>query len=803
VVASTRGAIILIPEPRRKWIIARASAEDMKLIDEWIKKLDKAEPVESEYEVVQLRYANASEVERSIEEGFRDLPGTEFLPSIVVEPLEDSKQVVVFGRKDLREMVKKIIAEMDIPPGQFETRYFKLKYADPDQIKTNIDELYQEGTYGSSRSSFSSFYSPFSSYGRRSSTTSSEMVKVLSYASLKQITVIASPENMPKIAEQIAEWDRPLDVNEVKPRIIELRNSDPVQLADLLNTLFSQSTGSSGRISIVDIMFGGSSMSQQRQKIVGPLYGQLTFEDVPGTKKIIVISKIPEAYDVIEQLVLDLDKEEMAQVPKVVPLKYADPEDLSERLNALFNEMGTTAAIRRSQQGLSAYSMEATNQSASTSGGSSGGGSSTGGTNTAEYRPPWTTGRTSTTEEPISNIIGKVRFVPDIHTKSLLVLAPPQFMANIEQVIHELDVPGKQVMIRAIVVEVDHSKVTSLGVELATNPTAFGTLEENSVLALGSLTNLGRFGSTKAIPASPIAAGQESSASVLGVSADIYGLIDFLIKKTRAKVLNQQTVWTKDNEEATFFKGDKVAFYTSSTTVAQGTAATQNFEFQRVGMTLRGRPSITPEKNVDMIVNVILSQLTGSEKNGQPVRSEMETTTNMIVKNGQTIMLGGILSQKDQTIQRKLPLLGDIPVIGGLFGHEETTASNNELIVFITPYVVDELDNMLPEAQQELKDNKSKLEGIQQELKKSLDPVKQERSEAPKTTPEGPNNSEKRVAEAYYASIQAYRCGRFDEAREGFREIVKSDSVPQPMRNTAQNYLSQMDNRALYAKDDK
>ncbi len=53
----------------------------------------------------------------------------------------------------------------------------------------------------------------------------------------------------------------------------------------------------------------------------------------------------------------------------------------------------------------------------------------------------------------------------------------------------------------------------------------------------------------------------------------------------------------------------------AATTVAQGTAATQNYEFQRVGMTLRGRPSITPEKNVDMIVNVILSQLTGTEKN--------------------------------------------------------------------------------------------------------------------------------------------------------------------------------------------
>ncbi len=739
VVASTRGQIILIPEPRRKWIIARASAGDMKLIDEWIKKLDREEPVESEYEVVQLRYADADEVQNSIQDGFRNLPGTEFLPSVVVEPLENSRQVLVFGRKDLREMVKKIIAEMDIPPGQFETQHFKLKYADPDQIKTNIDTLYQEGTYSSSGSSYNPFFSFGSRSGRGSSASSTSMVKVLSYASLKQVTVIASPENMEKIRAEIAEWDRPLDVNEVKPRIIELKNSDPVQLADLLNTLFSQ-TSTTSRVSIMDIMFGGSSMSQQRQKIVGPLYGQLTFEDVPGTKKIIVISKIPEAYDVIEQLVLDLDKEEMAQVPKVVTLKYSNPEDLAERLNALFNELGTTATVRRSQQGLSAYSMESTNQSASTSGASSGGGSSTGGTSTAEFRPWWTTGRTSTTEEPISNIIGKVRFVPDIHSKSLLVLAPPQFMANIEQLIHELDIPGKQVMIRAIVVEVDHSKVTSLGVELATNSTAFGTLGENSVLALSNLTNVGKYGleNGQNILISPMSdnpfasltgAAAGGSGTMLGVGTDVYAMIDFLIKKTHGKVLNQQTVWTKDNEEATFFKGQKVPFSTGTTITSTGLAQ-QSYEFQRVGMTLRGRPSITPEKNVDMIVNVVLSQLTAEERFQMPYRSEMETTTNMIVKNGQTIMLGGILSEENRKIQRKLPLLGDIPLIGGLFGHEETIEANNELIVFITPYVVDELENMLPEAQQELKDNKAKLESIQQELKNTLGPLNKEDSAA-------------------------------------------------------------------------
>jgi hypothetical protein len=75
--------------------------------------------------------------------------------------------------------------------------------------------------------------------------------------------------------------------------------------------------------------------------------------------------------------------------------------------------------------------------------------------------------------------IGRVRFVPEPHTKSIMVLAPPEFIDAIRELINTLDVPGKQVVIEAIVVEVEHTKVTSLGIELSTNPQAFGTLADD------------------------------------------------------------------------------------------------------------------------------------------------------------------------------------------------------------------------------------------------------------------------------------------------------------------------------------
>jgi len=705
--------VVLIPEPKRKWIIARASAEDMKQIREWIDKLDKDEPVKSEHETVSITYANVSEVANRLNEAFQRMPGSELQASVLIEPLEDARQIVIFGRADMREMVKKLIAQIDIPSGEFDTKVFPLKYADADQIKENIDNLYGETVPTGS----ASYY--YYAYGRGGQGSDVDTVKVISFPTMQQVTVIASSDNILKITEQIKEWDVPLDVEKVKPRIIELKNSDPLEMAELLRKLFSEDSGGGG-ISLYDYLYGRGAGMEEKQKIVGPLYGQLTFEEVPGTKKIIVISKIPEAYDVIQQLIFDLDREEMAEIPKVIPLNYADPEDLSERLNAMFVEAGQNAPIRYTAQGLS----EESSMDASEDGG--GGGSSNnqnaGQSDQDTYTPPWSgSGARSTidTELPLSNVIGRIRFVPEPHTKSIMVLAPPEHMDEIKGLIDELDIPGKQVMMEAIIVEIEHSKVTSLGIELATNPAAFGSIGENALIALGNLTNLGIHGNTSGIisPSSVTPFGATGgSGTVLGVGTDVYALIDFLIKTTNAKILNQQTLWTKDNEEAKFFKGDEVAFLGSESITQQTTS--QNIQFDKVGMELRARPSITPQDKVDMIVNVEISSLTSNLVNSQPVRSNMETRTNMIVQNNQTLLLGGILFQKDSTVESKLPLLGDLPLIGGLFRHYSVSQTNSEMLVFMTPHVIDEDAEYIPEAVEE---KKEKLENIKEQLDETME----------------------------------------------------------------------------------
>ncbi|MBM4028058.1 MAG: hypothetical protein FJ280_22085, partial [Planctomycetes bacterium] len=694
--------VVLIPEPRRKWIIARASAGDMKLIGEWIGKLDQGDSMAQEYETVPIIYADVREVALRINEALQQMPGTELQASVLVQALEQARQVMVFGRPDLREMVKKLVQEIDVPPGQFETKHFQLRHADPEQIKRNIDDLFGEGALIATRSMSS--YRP--GMGR---SVSADMVKTIAHVTLKQVTVIASPENMKKIGEQIPQWDVAIDVNEVRPRIIELHNSEPAQIVTLLKTLFSQEMSS--RYSFFDYLFGSS--SESRRRIVGPLYGQLTFEQVAGARKLVVISNIPGAYDVVEELIRELDSRAAAEVPKVVRLNYADPERLSERLNAMFNESGTAAAIRLSSRGLSDYSMEERVTTGAGAARAPAGPAAQ--TPAGEYRPWWTSGgRGNLNQLPISNIIGRVRFIPDTHSKAILVLSPPEFLENVEQMIREIDIPGRQVMLKAVIMQVDHQNMTSLGVQFSSDPTKWQTLDnENALVARNTLAALERHGSLVFDPRTGAFTG---TGSLVQASANVNVLIDFLVRELQAKILNQQTLWTKDNEEAQFFKGQRVGFQTRVSISDTGGRATSDFEYQKVGMTLRARPSITPEKNVDMIINVVLSQLTSEIINTQRVRTELDTTTNMVVQDGQTIMLGGMLFQEDSRVKRKVPLLGDLPLVGGLFRHKQGMQANSELLIFVTPYVVETSDEMLPQARRELDRAQRKLGNLRQEL---------------------------------------------------------------------------------------
>ncbi|AQT68182.1 Pectic enzymes secretion protein OutD [Anaerohalosphaera lusitana] len=677
----------LIPLPKQNWIIARASAADMKLITNWIEKLDIPESVKQEQTVIPVRHVDARQVVDIVKRTLQSMPGSELRASVVVEALADSRQVVVFGSEENRKMVERMIAEVDLPSEDtFKEKTFKLKHADPDQIKENIDNLYGEETTSSYN---------YYRYRYGSQQDDDDTVKVISYPTLRQVTVIASEANLKKIEGQVKEWDVPLDVSEEQYQIVTLKNSDPVKMCDLLKTLFSEDSDSSSNF--FRSIFGRGRDSETKKKIVGSLYGLLTFEPVPDTKKIIVISKIPEAYDVIRELVEELDSQEMAEVPRVITLNYADAEDLCDQLNAILNEPGTTATIRRRVEGLSVNSdssEEVKSGEASANDQNN---------NPGELRPWWDGQRRTDDEMPTSNLIGQVRFIPVQRSKALLVLAPPEYMDAIEQLVEELDKPGKQVMVKAAILQVDHSSMTSLGVQLSSNAQAFGNLGENAVQALSNLANAGSIGSW-----------------TIDTTVPVNTLIDFLVKEVNAKVLNQPTLWTKDNEEAVFVKARNIAFVVADQSDSSNlNNIRRTFDYKDVGVTLRVRPNITPENFVDTTVYLEVSTLESELVNGQPATNRLDTTTHLIVDDGETIMLGGILFQQDSLTHRKVPLLGDIPLVGQIFNHYDNELVNSELLIFLTPYVV-ENGVVSPASLDEVQGPKLNFEEIIEELNETL-----------------------------------------------------------------------------------
>jgi general secretion pathway protein D len=177
--------------------------------------------------------------------------------------------------------------------------------------------------------------------------------------------------------------------------------------------------------------------------------------------------------------------------------------------------------------------------------------------------------------------------------------------------------------------------------------------------------------------------------SVLNVNTNLNVVLQLLAEKTDVNILSDPKIFTSDNQEAEFFDGQDIPFITDAQTTDTG-GVTQTFDYRAVGIQLRARPRITPNNDVDLRVNVELSSVAPGQQaaSGQVIVERRETTTQLIVASGQTIVISGIIRNEESQVVRKVPILGDIPILNLLFRSKETEYNQTELLVFITPLVV-------------------------------------------------------------------------------------------------------------------
>lgn len=611
--------------------------------------------------VFRLTHATAEDLAELIEDSVPDYAKVGFN--------EQSNAMVVMGDMGLLQRVERLVNSIDRPSAtSLVTRTFMLRYADAASIAENIRELYEDDGSGSSGGGNNNFNPRFFQRGgggdqSDGTATPSANLRVTANDQQNSVTVLAEEDVVEEVAALIGEvWDTEVEIENVVPRVYSLIHTDPVKVQGLLEGLYGEAAANEEG--------GGTTAGATR------LAGQFSFQALPDSGQLVVIAKSPDNLSVIDEIIYELDQPQSIGLPEIIELKHADAEELAEQLNALLADRGTLAQIPRQERGLADGGTSASPFASDTTA-----------TDTTEDQTEfitfwWQQGQDPGDARPTSSLVGNIRIVPVWRQNAVMVTSPPEFRASVAELVRQLDQPGRQVLIKAVVAEISLDDALALGLRWSSeniNP----SLQDNS-FSVGTTTT-----GTK----NDLLPGLFDT-SVLNLDADLNLILQALDQSTDLNILSEPKIFTSDNQEAEFFDGQDIPFVTDSQTTDQGTL-TQTTEYRAVGIQLSARPRITPNRDVDLRVNLELSSIQPTlTAQGQFIVDRRETTTQLIVGDGQTVVISGILRSEDREVVRKVPFFGDIPLLGALFTSTETETEKTELVAFITPYVIENEEDL-------------------------------------------------------------------------------------------------------------
>ena len=284
----------------------------------------------------------------------------------------------------------------------------------------------------------------------------------------------------------------------------------------------------------------------------------------------------------------------------------------------------------------------------------------------------------------------------DETNNALIITASPAKFESIRRIISQLDIRRAQVLVEAIIADVSTNLSRDLGVEFAYIPTerssgttpAFGTLFSNSGV---DLTGILGGGAADAISA--VTTGAFLGAAKLSGKDRFAAIIRALESDVATNILSTPQLMTLDNEEAEIVVAQNVPFITGqfTNTNSGGDSAVnpfQTIERQDVGITLRITPQINEGDSVKLDIETEASTLTNSTQASDIITNTRQINTSVLVKDQQTIVLGGLVQDEFQDEENKVPLFGDIPLLGHLFKSTDTQSNKQNLMVFIHPVIV-------------------------------------------------------------------------------------------------------------------
>ena len=314
---------------------------------------------------------------------------------------------------------------------------------------------------------------------------------------------------------------------------------------------------------------------------------------------------------------------------------------------------------------------------------------------------------------------------------ALIITAPPSILESIDAVIAELDVKRSQVMIEAIIVEVTDSFSNTLEILWGTSPTLSG--------GVSSANLLGSTSSALALSDNPGAALVQSGLNWgFFRNGSLRSLLHAVASDNNNNVLSTPSIITIDNEEAEILVGSNVPFVTGSQTSAATSTNNPFRTIQRedIGITLKITPKVSKQRTITLAVEQEVESVREEQISAAQdlITDKRSIKTNVLVDDGTILVLGGLIEDRTTRNQTKIPLLGDIPLLGRFFSSDTKTTRKQNLMVFIKTTIIDDLSLAEKKTRESYNDIRDKQKGLGNRKEKLTLPDFNSQKPAEKTT---------------------------------------------------------------------
>ena len=264
----------------------------------------------------------------------------------------------------------------------------------------------------------------------------------------------------------------------------------------------------------------------------------------------------------------------------------------------------------------------------------------------------------------------------DVESNSIIVMGNVDEVEGVYNLIEELDKEKTQVYVQAKIIEVNDDLVNQIGVSYG----IFGAKSAGNVLSSFS-ASLNK-GEIPTFFIDGIKIPDMSSGLALGAS------INLLKQSGALDIVSEPSILAINNKESSIYVGETISIKVSSS-VTDGGTVKENFEREDVGLTLKVKPRISNETKVILDIETILEGVKTTQTiSGNADTSKKQIKTTAILNNGESVIIGGLIENKSEKTEQKVPVLGDVPLFGELFKNSVENAKKNNLVIIVTPYLI-------------------------------------------------------------------------------------------------------------------